>query len=290
MKLKSVLKSRFDASVNFVFDNDVEARLVQRTPDYFIIYVSSHTGCNKACRFCHLTQSKQTTMTSVDPIQYIKQVDVVVDYYIKYIKTEATKVHVNFMSRGDALANEYILNSATTVIDTINKHVNRRLNIHSVCNISTILPSSYIGKLLKNTFADISTDYAIYYSMYSVSSKFRKRWLPKAMCVHDALPNLKQWQEETGKELVFHHAFIKGENDSIEEVEQFLSVIKPYNFNSKFNLVRYNPYSELQGTESDEDVLQRNFKLIANEMRAEGTRIVPRVGMDVFASCGMFSE
>lgn len=57
-----ILISKEDASANVVMGK-FEARFVQRTPDYFIIYVSSHQGCNQACRFCHLTQTKQTDMT-----------------------------------------------------------------------------------------------------------------------------------------------------------------------------------------------------------------------------------
>ena len=73
MKLNKILPSELDSSVNFIFDNMMEARYVQRVPDYFICYLSSHDGCNKACRFCHLTQTGQTSFNEAGVAQYVEQ-------------------------------------------------------------------------------------------------------------------------------------------------------------------------------------------------------------------------
>ena len=60
--------SSVDASVNWVREADigrVEARYVRRSDDYFVVYLSSQTGCVQACRMCHLTASGQTQLRNV---------------------------------------------------------------------------------------------------------------------------------------------------------------------------------------------------------------------------------
>ena len=102
MQVTQRLDSKLDASVNWIFDTGVEARYVQRVQDYFIVYLSSHTGCNKACRFCHLTQTGQTSFQHVTLEEYKQQAEVVLAHYDNLIKNgmpTATRVNFNFMSR-----------------------------------------------------------------------------------------------------------------------------------------------------------------------------------------------
>jgi hypothetical protein len=66
-------------------------------------------------------------------------------------------------------------------------------------------------------------------------------------------------------------------------------LLKKYQVNFDFNIVRYNSYSEKYGDESSEFVVHRNADIIRNELN-NNVKIIPRVGKDVKASCGMFVE
>lgn len=291
MNLKEILKSDEDKSVNFIFDNWLEARFVRRTSDYFIIYLSSHDGCNKACRFCHLTQTGQTTFNETTLDEYLTQAKAVMNYYktIKDTQGKALRVNFNFMARGEPLANSVILNDASKLFTEL-ENLAKEEDLVSKFNVSSIFPEELRDIDLLKVFKNVTQNYAIYYSLYSVEDKFRKRWLPKALNYHEALKKIEELQNKYSTDIAFHWAFIKDENDSKESIEKLKEVISQYNIKAKFNLVRYNPFSEKQGIEPEEEILQENFDLLNKFFQSPQSRIVPRVGFDVKASCGMFIE
>ena len=285
--MTKVLYSTEDASVNFVTPTAdggaFESRYVRREESYFITYLSSHSGCNKSCRFCHLTQSRQTMMAPATVDDYYLQGLKVFRHYREF--DNAQRVNFNFMARGEPLSNPSVLNNWNRVQRPLQSLAEQHALV-SKFNISTIMPEEVADLKLYDIFGD--SEAQIYYSLYSLRPSFRKRWLPKAMDAHEALWKLVEWQQKTGQLLVLHWSFIEGENDSLEVLEEIIKAILVRNLDVKFNLVRYNPYSSAQGREPSEEIIQRNFKYLADAFGNEQSRIVPRVGFDVSASCGMF--
>src|SRR5262245_32866160 len=80
--------SRQDALVKWERPAEVariDARYVCRRPDDFVLYLSSQTGCDQACRMCHLTATGQTRLRAVTHEEFLVQADTVLGYY----RTEA---------------------------------------------------------------------------------------------------------------------------------------------------------------------------------------------------------
>jgi adenine C2-methylase RlmN of 23S rRNA A2503 and tRNA A37 len=123
----------------------------------------------------------------------------------------------------------------------------------------------------------------IYYSIYSTNHEFRNRWLPAAMEVNKALELLTEYQSISKKIIKFHGAFIQNENDREKDVRTMMSKIISHDIKGEFNIVRYNPYSDEQGHESNN--IEAISQIIGEYMPC---KIIPRVGQDVYASCGTF--
>lgn len=285
-----VHKSNLDASVNFTSrDPDVgmiEARFVQRSSDYFIVYLSSQTGCFKACRFCHLTALGENKFENVTPDDFLSQAHTVLAHYDK-AGIQAPKVHFNFMARGEPLDNPIMLENSASILRPLADEAKRR-GLEYKFLISTIMPDTMTNIRLTDIFKDEDLYPEIYYSIYSLNPRFRRRWLPRAVSPHTALSNLCEWQGVTGKIPKIHFAFIKGENDSEADIRQLCETINDYGLKVNFNIVRYNPYSEKYGEESNMETINRNVQLMNDILKPDSSTIVTKVGFDVAASCGMF--
>jgi len=285
MKNQQILKSQEDASVNFVIPRDqgfFEARYVRRIPEYFIAYLSSHSGCNKGCQFCHLTATRQTSMEHASFEDYMKQARKVLNYASKQEKARA--VNYNWMSRGEPLANKNLLKNSQEILTGLTS-LSIENDLIPKFNISTIIPNEMKDLALSEVFKGITP--TIYYSLYSLDKSFRKKWMPAAIDPLLALDNLKDYQRQTSKIIKLHWAFIENVNDSLESLDKIINEIDKRSLNIDFNLVRYNPYSTNYGSESSEDVIKRNANFIQERIKGK-VKIISRVGFDVKASCGMF--
>jgi 23S rRNA (adenine2503-C2)-methyltransferase len=280
-----VLSSKLDRSVNFVENQLVgfiESRYVRRHNNYFIAYLSTQSGCNRGCKFCHLTATKQLQFKDCTVSSILSQARTIFDHYdIDHYDNDspADYMHFNFMSRGEPLANKVIEERWDHLLYSLGEYAIERHLIPKF-NVSTIMPITMKRSLTK-TFPIITP--TIYYSMYSTNQAWRDAWMPAAMTVDDAILQLKEYQKSSKKIVKVHGAFISGENDSTDDIDSMIKALDK--LQTEFNIVRYNPYSSEQGTESlyiDE--------IAATLSKYMPTKVIPRVGFDVKASCGMFVE
>ncbi|MCA9609886.1 MAG: radical SAM protein [Myxococcales bacterium] len=283
--------SQIDASINWVRRADpglIEARYVRRTDDYFVVYLSSQTGCRQACRMCHLTATKQTQTRDVTLEELHAQADVVLDHYRQIREARPAKsVHFNFMARGEPLASPVMVHHSAALFDGLWRRA-RDLAVRPRFLVSTILPRALGDRALEDVFDRYHPE--LYYSLYSTDEAFRRRWLPNALPVDDALDRLAAWQRATYKIVKIHHAFIEGENDREADVHAICDALEARDLYVHVNLVRYNPASEGYGREPAAPVIERNAAIYRQRLPRARVKVIPRVGFDVAASCGMFVD
>ncbi|AXH59983.1 hypothetical protein [Pseudomonas amygdali] len=283
----TILKSQIDQSVNFTYPSTtvgtLEARFVRRQLDYFITYLSSQSGCDQSCRFCHLTTTGQVKLDNATLEDFLEQAKLVLAYYDT--QAPADLVHYNFMARGEPLNNPLIRHDSATLLNTLKGLADQR-GLETKFLISSIFPKALGDLTLPQMFPEVHPE--IYYSIYSMKPEFRRRWLAKAHSAEKGLEMLKEWQEFSGKTPKIHFAFIEGQNDSEEDMHLIATAINALDLRVSLNIVRYNPYDHRYGKEPAEAVVNRNAELLSSLINAPATRVVPKVGMDVKASCGMF--
>jgi len=267
-----------DGSRNFIWDRGegqaLEARYVVRDKGELICYLSSQTACMRACRMCHLTRTGQVHPSNATLDDFMMQAKTVMDYADN---GSFDRIGFNFMARGEPLDNPTVRNTLLTNLGELALF----RGIKPRFKISTIMPQG-IRPSLMALFPLIHPD--IYYSLYSVRTKFLKRWFPKAIDPQAGLRRLREWQEFSHKIPRIHLALIKGENDGAEELEDLCTTIKRSEVRVDFNIVRYNPYDNL----SEEGDWQLAKTVFENEMPDSKVKVIPRVGYEAKASCGMF--
>jgi adenine C2-methylase RlmN of 23S rRNA A2503 and tRNA A37 len=236
----------------------VESRYVRRHPDYFIVYISSQTGCRKACRMCHLTQTAQVQADDLPVTAIVDQAREVLGWYDAHAEP-AKVVHFNFMARGEPFANPHILTEGGRLMASLSEEALKRRLVPRV-KFSSIFPHELTDvDRLATLFGGYTPD--IYYSIYSMDAGFRRRWLPKALPPETSLEMLKEYQSQTRKIPVLHFAFIAGENDSTDNIEEICAAVNRIKLRVDLNIVRYNPHSARTGAEPSEDVIHRNAAL-----------------------------
>jgi adenine C2-methylase RlmN of 23S rRNA A2503 and tRNA A37 len=281
-------KSGQDASVNWDRPADVgrlEARYVRRCADYFVVYLSAQTGCAQGCRMCHLTATGQTRLRDATFGELIEQAQTVLAHYRREAVPAGT-VHFNFMARGEPLASRVLLADAAGLLGELSRTA-VALGLRPRHLISTIYPRELGDRALEDVFVVQHPE--IHYSIYSMSERFRRRWLPKAQSAEAALDRLASWQRSTHKIITLHHAYIAGENDAEGDVHAICDAVEERKLAVHVNVVRYNPHDPARhGVEPTEDVIERNAGIYRSRLPNARVGVIARVGFDVAASCGMF--
>ena len=126
-----ILKS-VDGSINYIIpyqSSFIECRYVRRQQSYVSTYLSSHNGCKMGCKFCWLTQQKQTHFDHVTIDLYDEQLKTILSNIPESDKqsypVNKTRINMNFMARGEALANKYVIKSFPKLHDKLMESVNQ---------------------------------------------------------------------------------------------------------------------------------------------------------------------
>lgn len=284
IRVFSATRSAMDQSVNFsrptADGGMVETRFVRRIPTRFIVYISSMTGCDKACRFCHLTQTSQTMARLLTVEEMVAQAETVL---AASTFSPGETVHFNFMARGEPLSNPAV---GQELFERL-RDIAISYGLHPRVKLSTIMPSDFVAPAWAS-FVPPGIPVDLYYSLYSLDQDWRRRWIPKAMAPSEAMEHLVAFRSETAQRVVLHWALIEGENDAVTDAEAICREATARGLQFDFNLVRYNAANG-KSSEAPRERIDAYLAAMSRHIAAPNrVKEIPRVGFDVAASCGMF--
>ena len=309
MEIEKTIYSKQDQSFNIIFKNGAEARFVRRDSK-FVIYVSSQAGCKQACRFCHLTQKGLTDEYCMSAEEIEAQAFAVYKQAVETLKPfEVSRIHINFMARGDAFLNDAVFEPKLYTGIEQSFWLEGQDNWVGVVpikyNVSTIMPDSVNIKERVRKLSSIRGDYRIdirlYWSLYSMDGDFRRRWMPRAAAPTDVHRWITQGLKDSyAMPIRTHLALIKDTNDGIDAINGLVKFCYSLPCYKGTNIVAYNPFddkSEETGQRRIEEIMETfrmQYAIFINSVpypqvnEFEPIKQISRVGFDVQASCGLF--
>lgn len=263
-------ESRIDGTNKFLFrlaDGNVVESVWMPYKHGNSVCISSQVGCRMGCRFCASTIGGLERNLSAS--EMLGQV-----YQMQKQKGERVS-NVVVMGTGEPLDNtENLLLFLRILTEEHGLHISQRNVTVSTCGL---IPEMY--KLAKE---HLQITLAI--SLHGATQEKRKQLMPVAnqYKLPELLAACDDYFRETGRRITFEYSLVHGINDTEEDAEALISILKARNCH--LNLIPVNPIKERDFQKPDRKNAQ-NFK---NKLEKSGINVTIRreMGADIDGACG----
>ena len=310
------------SSCDTQLSDDGEFVLNESDRNKYSIFISDSAGCYMKCKFCYLTlkDMKYGKLSADQIVSNIKEAVMVRN--TTYPEIDLTPIHSKFvklcwMGMGDAFINtERSKNATIELMDFIMEHgfavgldgVDMSTVVPKVSNIEeTFDHLRELERLLQKyplnphndvlvhrseEFSNTPSTYPsrsrfrLFYSLHSAIQKTRDELIPNAMPIAEALPAVLDYSEDNKHNVIIHHMFIDGFNDSDEEVDALIQLIKDYCLhNHELRILRYNTCEVstfIHESNRFKDIIKRLMEV------HPFIKVQISAGSEVKAACGQF--
>ena len=277
----------------------------------FSVFASSSRGCIMKCGFCHLTIKDaaygrvESASVNVREAMRREALDRP-DMRSKFMK-------LCWMGMGEDQVMRPAANLGAT-LDIMEDAIETGLTAGvDGCDLATVLPRRFDESLVEtlvrlneglaslpvnpvlssvhasNGYADRKRSLArLFYSLHGAGDESRGRLVPNATPLKDAFAFLRRF-DATPIDLVFHHLFLDGVNDSPADVAALVDLLASEGMaDREVRILRYNPASDRDGRTPF--VESRRFDDCIAELvgRVRKLKVQISTGVDVLAACGQF--
>lgn len=246
------------------------------------VCISTQVGCAMGCRFCHTGSQKLTRNLTAGEI--IGQFMVARDVYNEWpTKTDENRMLSNIvvMGMGEPLQNvENVVKAMNIITDGEGIAVSRRR--------ITLSTSGIAPKIVEVAEA---TGVRLAISLHAPTDEIRSQIMPinKKYPLAEVMKACQDYQSKDGSRYItFEYLMLNGVNDSIENANQLINLMKKYQINAKFNLIAFNPWPGCGFEPSSNNRIHAFAKVLNHAGYAAPIR-TPR-GQDILAACGQLKS
>lgn len=268
------LESRIDGTNKFVFrleDGNVIESVFMPYKHGNSVCISSQAGCRMGCRFCASTLMGLSR--NLTPSEMLDQI-----YAITRITGQRVS-NVVVMGTGEPLDNyENLCRFIRLLTNEDGLHISQRNVTVSSCGL---VPEIY--QLADEGFA---ITFAL--SLHAPTDEKRRALMPIAnkYTIAQMMDACRYYFDRTGRRITFEYSLAAGENDTEEDAEQLISLLK--GFPCHVNLIPVNPVKERNYVRADKNSIEK-FKVLL-EKNAINVTIRRGMGKDIDAACGQLRK
>lgn len=263
-------ESELDGTNKFLFrlyDGNVVESVLMRYKHGNSVCISSQVGCRMGCRFCASTiGGLERNLSASEMLGQIYQIQ-------KIIGERVSNVVV--MGTGEPLDNyDNLLGFIRILTDEHGLHISQRNVTVSTCGI--------VPKIYELAKEDLQVTLAL--SLHGSTQEKRKQLMPVANKyeLEEVLQACDDYFRETGRRITFEYSLVHGVNDTEEDAQELITILKPRNCH--LNLIPVNPIKERDFVRPD----RKNALNFKNKLEKSGINVTIRreMGADIDGACG----
>ena len=262
--------SKIDGTNKFLFclkDGNMVESVLMKYKHGNSVCISSQVGCRMGCRFCASTlDGLERNLT---PSEMLRQV-----YQIQKITGERVS-NIVIMGTGEPMDNYYnFLKFIHLLTDEHGLNISQRNVTVSTCGI--------VPRMKELAKEHLQITLAL--SLHGSNQEKRRKLMPVAnkYDITEVLAACDEYFKETGRRVSFEYSLVHGVNDTDEDAQELIHLLK--HKNCHINLIPVNPVKERDFVRpSRKSAL--NFK---NKLEKSGINVTIRreMGSDIDGACG----
>ena len=246
------------------------------------VCVSTQVGCAVGCKFCHTGSQKITRNLTAGEI--ISQFMLVKDVYGEWPSSSQENRMVSnivVMGMGEPLHNiDNVIKALNIATDQDGLAVSKR---RVTLSTSGIVPN--IPRIAKETGVKLAI------SLHAPNNEKRSQIMPinNRYSIEEILVACQEYQKiVTSRYITFEYLMLDHFNDTLQDAQELISLMKKYKIGAKFNLIPFNPWPGCDFQPSSNN----RVHTFSRELEKAGFAAPVRTarGQDILAACGQLKS